>query len=187
MFSSASSPPIRPPDAFETARLHARRPRETDAPAVFAAYASDPVATRYVAWPPYQSVEPLTEFLRDRIAAWENSTGHYAYLLCLRGSDAPIGSIGVIVESSKAMFGYVLGRAYWGNGYTAEALSFLVGWAMAEPRLRRAWAYCASENTASARVMEKAGLEREGVLHRWQVFPNLGPEPRDCAFYAKVK
>ena len=188
MFSStAYASPARPPDTLDTARLHARRPRETDAPAVFAAYASDPEATRYLAWPPYAAVEPLAEFLRGRIAAWENATGHYAYLLCLRGTDAPIGSIGVIVEHQKAMFGYVLGRAYWGNGYATEALRFLVDWAAAEPRLRRAWACCAAENAASARVMEKAGLVREGVLRRWQVFPNLGPEPRDCIFYAKVK
>ena len=85
------------------------------------------------------------------------------------------------------MFGYVLGRAHWGRGYAAEALTFLVDWAVAEPRLKRVWAYCAAENPSSARVMEKAGLEREGVLQRWQVFPNLGPTPRDCLFYAKVK
>ena len=187
MPSPSAAPPIRPPDTFDTARLHARRPRETDAPAVFAAYASDPEATRYLAWPPYQTAEPLAEFLRGRIAAWENDDGQYAYLLCRRSTDVPIGSIGVMIEHQKAMFGYVLGRAYWGNGYTAEALRFLVEWATAEPRLRRAWAYCATENTASARVMEKAGLAREGVLRRWQVFPNLGPAPRDCVFYAKVK
>jgi RimJ/RimL family protein N-acetyltransferase len=187
MLSGLLSPPIRPPDGFNTLRLHARQPRESDAPAAFAAYASDPVATCFVAWKPYQSVEPLAAFLRTRVVSWENSGGEYAYLLCERGSDVPFGSIGVIVEGSKAMFGYVLGQAYWGRGYATEALTFLVNWAMAEPRLSRAWAYCATENAASARVMEKAGLEREGVLRRWQVFPNLGPEPRDCVFYAKTK
>lgn len=178
---------VRPPTSFETAQLFARRPREEDARAVFAAYASDPVATRYLAWTPYTQVEKLAEFLRGRAAAWEKSDGHYAYLLCVRGTDAPIGSIGVFIDGSKAMFGYVLGREYWGRGYASEALAHLVNWADSEPRLRRAWAYCAAENPSSARVMEKAGLEREGVLRRSQVFPNLGPEPRDCVYYAKVK
>lgn len=181
---------MRPPASFETARLLARRPRAEDAPAVFAAYANDPVATRYLAWAPYTNIESLAEFLRGRSEAWERGEkgdGHYAWLLCRRGTEAPIGSIGMFVEAPKAMFGYVLGRAHWGRGYAAEALKFLVDWTLAEPRLRRAWAYCAAENPSSARVMEKAGLEREGVLRRWQVFPNLGPEPRDCAFYAKVK
>lgn len=178
---------IRPPERFETARLHARRPHEADAPAVFAAYASDPVVTRYLAWPPYTQIEPLADFLRGRREGWDNADGHYAYLLCLRGSDAPIGSIGVMLDGPKAMFGYVLGRAHWGRGLMPEALRFLVGWAQAEPGIRRACAYCAAANTTSARTMEKAGLEREALLRRWQVFPNLGPEPQDCLFYSAVK
>jgi RimJ/RimL family protein N-acetyltransferase len=35
--------------------------------------------------------------------------------------------------------------------------------------------------------MEKAGFAFEGVLRRWLVFPNLGPEPRDCRMYARVR
>lgn len=182
-----TSPPLRPPEFFETARLVGRKPREDDAPAVFAAYASDPVATRYLAWIPYTEVEKLAEFLRGRSEAWNKGDGHYAYLLCLRGTDTPIGSIGIFIDAPKAMFGYVLGHAHWGHGYASEALSYLVAWTDTQPRIRRAWAYCATENISSARVMEKAGLEREGVLRRSQVFPNLGPEPRDCVYYAKVK
>lgn len=179
--------PLRPPEYFETARLIARKPRAEDAPDAFAAYANDPVTTRYLAWAPYSEVEPLADFLRGRGTAWERADGHYAYLLCRQGTDQAIGSIGVFIDEPKAMFGYVLGREYWGRGYATEALTFLVNWADTQPRIRRAWAYCAAENPSSARVMEKAGLEREGVLRRWQVFPNLGAEPRDCVFYAKVK
>ncbi len=185
--SLETSAVLRPPESFETARLHARKPREDDAPAVFAAYASDPLATRYLAWVPYTQLEKLSEFLRGRAEAWEKGDGHYAYLVCERGTDTPIGSIGIFIDEPKAMFGYVFGQNYWGRGYASEALTFLVNWTNEQPRLRRAWAYCAAENPSSARVMEKAGLEREGVLRRWQVFPNLGPEPRDCVFYAKVK
>lgn len=187
MTAAPDPSPVRPPDGFETERLIARKPRAADAADAFAAYASDPLATRYLAWRPYTEIEPLAEFLRSRAAGWETNDGEYAYLLCLRGTDTPIGSIGVIVDGSKAMFGYVLGRNHWRRGYAAEALRHLVGWAAAEPRVLRAWAYCSTENPASARVMEKAGLQREGVLRRWQVFPNLGPDPRDCVFYASVK
>jgi RimJ/RimL family protein N-acetyltransferase len=185
--STETSASIRPPESFDTARLHARKPRAEDARAVFAAYASDPQATRYLAWAPYTKIETLAEFLRGRAEAWEKTDGHYAYLLCLKGTDAPIGSIGIFIDEPKAMFGYVLGREYWGRGYAAEALTYLVQWSDLQPRLRRVYAYCATENTSSSRVMEKAGLEREGVLRRSQVFPNLGTDPRDCVYYAKVK
>ena len=70
---------------------------------------------------------------------------------------------------------------------SAEALRFLADWALAQPGIFRAWAFCHAEHAASVRVMEKAGLAREAVLRRWAVFPNLGPEPQDCIVCAKVK
>ena len=54
-------------------------------------------------------------------------------------------------------------------------------------RAYRAWATCDVENPASARVMEKAGMIREGVLKRWHVCPTIGYEPRDCYVYAKTR
>jgi RimJ/RimL family protein N-acetyltransferase len=35
--------------------------------------------------------------------------------------------------------------------------------------------------------MEKSGMQKEGVLRSYLVFPNLGPVPRDCYCYAKIK
>lgn len=178
---------MRPPETFSTARLLARKPRVSDAPEVFDAYASDLVATRYLIWKAYTEIAPLEEFLQARMDDWEQDHHRYSYLLCLRDSDAPIGSIAIHFAGDKALFGYVLGQAYWGRGLMAEALHYLVDWSLAQPEIFRAWAFCDVENPASARVMEKAGMTREGVLRRWHTCPNLGPEPRDCIVCAKVK
>lgn len=178
----------RPPNRFGTARLVGRMPRADDAGAVFAAYANDPDVTRYLSWRAYERVEPLATYLRECVARWEKGEGDLAWLLCLKGTDHPIGSIGVTLEGGgKAVFGYVLGKKYWGHGFAAEALTFLVDWAMSQPLIWRAWAFCDIENPASVRVMEKAGMAREGILRRWQVCPTLGPEPRDCFVCAKVR
>ena len=178
---------LHPPPTFGTARLGARVPRVDDAPAIFAAYASDPEVTRYLSWRPYERVEPLEIYLRECLAHWEKGNGHLPCLLCLKGTDTPMGSIGVTLEGGKVMFGYLLARKFWGHGFAAEALTFLVDWSLAQPAIFRAWAYCDAENPASGRVLEKAGMVREGVLHRWHVCPTLGPEPRDCVVFAKVK
>ena len=178
----------RPPARFATARLMARPPRADDAAVVLAAYAADPEVTRYLAWRAYERVEPLAAFFRECAAHWETGDGHFAWLLCLKGTDTPIGSCGVTLEAGgKAMFGYVLAQKFWGRGFATEALTFLVDWALAQPALHRAWAYCDVENPASVRVMEKAGMVRERVLRRWHVCPTLGLEPRDCVVCAKVK
>ncbi len=178
----------RPPSRFGTARLAARIPRGDDAPAVLGAYAGDPEVTRYLSWRAYDRVEPLAAFLRDCTAHWEKGDGHLAWLLCLKGTDTPIGSIAVTLEpGGKALFGYVLGKKFWGHGFATEALTYLVAWTMAQPSLWRAWAFCDTENPASLRVMEKSGLTREGILRRWHVCPTLGTEPRDCFVAAKVR
>ena len=177
----------RPPEVFATARLSARRPRVDDAPAVFASYANDPEVTRYLAWRAYDRVEPLKAFLSEAISRWEKSESPFNWLLCLKGSDRPIGSIGVTIDKGKAMFGYLLAKKFWGRGLAAEALTYLVDWSLAQPEISRAWAYCDVENPTSVRVMEKAGMTREGILHRWHSCPTLGPELRDCFVCAKVK
>ena len=178
----------RPPPSFGTARLVARIPRADDGPAVFASYAGDPDVTRYLSWRAYERVEPLNLFLREAVAHWEKGDGQYAWLLCLKGTETPIGSIGVdLASEGKAMFGYVLAKKFWGHGFTAEALQPLVDWSLAQPTIFRAWAFCDVENPASVRVMEKAGLVREGILRRWHTSPTLGPVPRDCIVCAKVK
>jgi RimJ/RimL family protein N-acetyltransferase len=43
------------------------------------------------------------------------------------------------------------------------------------------------ENRASARVLEKAGLQLEGTLRRYLVLPSLGYAPRDMLCYATVR
>lgn len=178
----------RPPATFGTARLMGRIPRPDDAPAVLAAYAGDPEVTRYLSWRAYDRVEPLAAFLREAVAHWEKGDGHLAWLLCLKGTDTPIGSIGVTLEGpGKALFGYAIGRKFWGRGFATEALTHLVDWSLAQPTVYRAWAFCDVENVASARVMEKAGMTREGILRRWHVCPTIGMEPRDCVACAKVK
>lgn len=178
---------FRPPDTFTTEHLLARRPRVEDAPAVLAAYAGDPEVTRFLAWKAYERVELLAEFLHTRAGDWEQGGNHFAWLLCLRGTDDPIGSIGCLRDGGKVMCGYVFGKKFWGRGLATEALRVVVGWTLAQPEIFRVWAFCDVENPASARVMEKAGLVREGVLRRWHVCPTLGPELRDCFVHAKVK
>ena len=84
-------------------------------------------------------------------------------------------------------FGYCLARDAWGQGYATEAAGAFIAAALDIPTLWRIQAYCDVENCASARVLEKIGLEREGTLRRYMVLPNLSNEPRDVHCYAKVR
>jgi len=178
---------LRPPENFSTVRLSGQRTRVEDAPAAFAAYASDPEVTRYLKWRAHEHVDTLAEFFRLRADDWDQSRPHFSWVLRLHEGEAVAGTIGCIPDGGKMMFGYALAKKHWGQGLMAEALRHLVDWTLAQPEYFRAWAFCDVENPASVRVMEKAGMTHEGVLRRWHVCPNLGPEPRDCIVCARVK
>lgn len=179
--------PPRPPETFTTDRLAARLPKPGDAPAIFAAYASDPVVTRFLSWRAYTEIPPLEEWLAARAESWRSGSGQLSWLLTLRTTGEVAGYIGVDLRGNNVVLGYVLARKFWGQGLMAEPVRFLVDWALAQPEIFRVWAFCDLENPASARVMEKAGMQREGVLRRWFAAPAMGPEPRDCIVCAKVR
>jgi RimJ/RimL family protein N-acetyltransferase len=83
--------------------------------------------------------------------------------------------------------GYVLARRWWRQGLMTEVLTEIAAWALRQPSMFRIGAVCDVENIGSARVLEKAGFVREGVLHRWLVHPNISDGPRDCYSYARVR
>jgi len=51
----------------------------------------------------------------------------------------------------------------------------------------RLWATCDAGNTASARVLQAAGLQREALMRRASVRPNLGGAIRDTLLFAWVR
>lgn len=61
---------------------------------------------------------------------------------------------------------YWTGIDYWNRGYCTEAFTRRVPYAHEELGITKVVARCSAQNAASARVMEKTGLKREGLLLR---------------------
>lgn len=100
-----------------------------------------------------------------------------------------VGGIGVHpfddVYRRGAELGYWLGEPFWGRGIVTRAVSAITAHAFQQRAdLVRVQASVFSWNAASARVLEKAGYQREGVL-RQSVFKDgvLG----DSIMYAKLR
>ncbi len=176
---------LHPPEVLDLARLRLRRPRLSDAEAIFD-YASDPEVARYADWPFRPDLEFVTELLRGRERAW-NSGSEFYWVLTLPADDRAIGAIACSVAGHAAEFGFILNRRFWRNGYATEASHAVVDWILSVPSVWRLSATCDVENVASARVLEKAGLTREGLLRRAIVRPNLSNKPRDALLYSKVR
>ena len=178
--------PLNPPALLETGRLHLRRPQIEYAPLIFESYAQDSEVTRYLCWRPHQSLDDSVKAMEDRLRDW-NEGREYAWFIFERTSNRLIGSIAARMEGPRVNLGYVLSRPVWGNGYMTEAAKAVISWAFSFPTVYRVWALCDVENLASARVLEKAGMTREGTLKQFGVHPNITTAPRDCYSYAIVR
>ncbi|MCX6549943.1 MAG: GNAT family protein [Acidobacteria bacterium] len=176
----------RSPDCVETERLLLRRPQPADVEAIFTRYAADPDVTRYVGWPAHRTVADTRAFLAFSDAEW-GRWGAGPYLILSRTDGTLLGGTGLSFETSyRAMTGYVLARDAWGHGYATEALRAMVDVARAA-RVERLYALCHADHRPSARVLDKCGFSREGVMRRYAEFPNLPPiRPCDVLVYALV-
>jgi RimJ/RimL family protein N-acetyltransferase len=177
---------INPPKILKTERLRLRKAKLSDAEAIFRQYAEDPQVIKYVSWHAHRNLEETREYMRMCMMAWDVAKALH-WVIETRDDKEVIGMIIARVNAEKWELGFVLAQAYWGRGFMTEAVKALIAWALKQNEIFRVWAVCDIDNKASARVMEKAGMVREGILKRWSVHPNLSPEPRDSYCYAITK
>ncbi|MDD9933055.1 MAG: GNAT family N-acetyltransferase [Myxococcales bacterium] len=171
-----------PPECLESSRLILRPPGQEDAPAIFDGYARDPEVVRYLTWPVHRDLGDTRAFLDSAERDWTRGKS-FTWALTERGDDTCLGMVGFRPEGFRGDMGYVLRRDRWGRGYMSEAAGRLLDWLKAQPELYRVSAVCDVDNHASARVMEKIGMQYEGIQRR-AMRHNIDEEPRDVKSYA---
>lgn len=97
-----------------------------------------------------------------------------------------IGGVAIRVSNSNKVgwIGYCLKRSFWNKGYATEATRALLKFGFEYLRLHRVFATCDSVNVASARVLEKAGMKREGHLRE---FKCVTGQWKDSLIYAMLE
>jgi RimJ/RimL family protein N-acetyltransferase len=87
--------------------------------------------------------------------------------MALRSTNRVIGGCYLKLDGTPEPTGcivYLLHRHYWGQGYATEAARALIDFAFRTHQAHRVYTYCEVDNVASARVLEKVGMQREGVI-----------------------
>jgi len=150
---------------LRTPRLLLRKLEERDARDVYE-YASDPETVRYLTWYEHPNIQYTRDYLRtvtDKYARHE----FYDWAVMLRQDGKVLGTCGyttVDTLNSKLEAGYVLNRAYWGQGLMCEALRAVIMYGFERLGYNRVEARCMEGNRASERVMQKCGMQYEGTL-----------------------
>src|SRR5215207_237635 len=151
---------------LETTRLILREYTLDDGPAVNA-YTSDPQVVQYMSFGPTTPEQTSEHLQRSMAAAAEQPRSLYEFAVVLRAEQRLIGTATLQVdgrERRQAYFSYLFHRDYWGRGYATEAMRHLIHFGFNELHLHRVADYCDARNLASARVMEKLGMRREGHM-----------------------
>ena len=150
---------------IETHRLILRRYRIEDAEDMFNNWASDPEVTKFLTWPAHSSIDVTRRILNTWISYYDDG-GFFQWAIELKETGRVIGNIAVVrLEEAigEAEIGYCMGRAWWGQGIMPEALRAVVDYLFDTAGIDRICAGHDVNNPNSGRVMEKAGLRKEGV------------------------
>jgi ribosomal-protein-alanine N-acetyltransferase len=111
----------------------------------------------------------------------------YMWKIIEKKSGAFLGVCGMTLSQDKFRLGeiyYKLRPLFWGRGYATEVARTLIKSGFEDFYLHKVEAGVATENKASIRVLEKAGMIREGI--RRKILPIRG-EWHDNYHYAIVE
>jgi RimJ/RimL family protein N-acetyltransferase len=170
---------------LETDRLKLRPFRSDDVDAI-ASYSTKAEFIRFMPLPA-QTIESAADFVGRIVADGQpdsKSDWHFAIQL----GDAPqlIGTIRIGVreaEHRQGDVGYALHPDHWGKGYASEALRRVLAFGFADLSLERIWAIADVLNVASWRAMERAGMQREGVMRHHRLIRGAWS---DSALHARI-
>jgi len=141
---------------LKTERLVLRKFTEEDAEALFDIL-KDKRANEFLPWEPVKSLEEAKRFYEERYASKYARPQAYAYAICLREDNIPIGYINVDIGKTYEL-GYGLRSDFWHQGITSEA-----GRAVVEQIKKDGLPYIIAthdrNNPRSGKVMQRLGMK----------------------------
>ena len=149
--------------SLQTPRLLLRRHVLEDAGLLYRNFGMDVAMYRYSGWNPYATPEQARETVQRFI---ESYAGPRFYGWAIEREGRMSGTIGAYdydQERNQIEVGFSIERASWGKGYAAEALRAVLEYLTAQEGIVRVTAWCASDNIASKRTLEKAGMRLLGI------------------------
>ncbi len=169
---------------FTTSRLRLRRLAIEDARAMHEAY-GDASAMTYWDAPPTRDLAETEQRIRRSVAV--DPRWHAAWAVTAGTDGRFIGMTnyhGRDPGHRRLAVGWILIPAFWGHGYMREAMAVLLNHCFEELNTHRIEAEIEPCNTRSARLAERLGFAREGLL-RDRLF--VAGQPRSVYSYALLR
>jgi len=150
-------------------RVVVRRFRPADV-AEFVAYRSRPEVARYQSWDAPYPREDGERFVRALMTCHPDTPGEwFQFAVALRATGRLIGDCAAMPDADdprQCEIGFTLAPDYQGRGYATEAVRLLAGYLFTVRGKHRITACCDARNAASAALLERLGMRREGHLRQ---------------------
>ncbi len=151
---------------LETERLILRKFTQDDIKALFLILKDEQV-NKFLPWYPMKNLEETRKFYEERYALQYVQPQGYAYAICLKEYNFPIGYIKVEMEEHHD-FGYGLRKEFWHKGIVTEAAKAVVE-QVKKDGLPYITATHDINNPRSGNVMRKVGMKyRYSYEEQWQ-------------------
>lgn len=153
---------------LETERLILRRFEEKDVQAMFDNWETDGEVTRFLRWLPACDIEETYVVLARWIADYKKPES-YQWAIVPKELGKPIGSISAVDMDDRTEMvhiGYCIGRKWWHQGYTSEAMARVIDFFFDEVGVNRIESQHDPRNPNSGMVMRKCGMTYEGTLRQ---------------------
>lgn len=163
---------------LETERLILRVPELSDAEMIRTLCSDKRIAETTLTIPhPYPDGAALAWADRARTLMMQGK--RYAFMMVDKQAAQIVGSISLwLTDGWQGGIGYWVGVPFWGKGYATEAGRAILKFGFESMNLGRIYATYMTHNPASERVMQKLGMQHEGVMRqdilKWGQFVDHG-------------
>jgi [ribosomal protein S5]-alanine N-acetyltransferase len=124
-------------------------------------------ANNYKIWKNLKDIFPYPYTLSDAYE-WIKAAEDSPHTFAIEVGGKAVGGIGILLKDDiykkNAEIGYWLGENFWGQGIISTAITEIVDFTFRKYDVNRIFAGVFEYNTASMRVLEKAGFIKEAIL-----------------------
>lgn len=156
---------------IETERLILRKLDINDVNYAYRNWTSDQKVCKFLRWNIHKDELETEKYFREKISKYNNPY-KFDFIVILKENNQPIGEIEAVRVSlidDLVEVGYCYGSRYWNNGYATEALIAFVSYMFNEVKIGKVLASHMSCNSASGKVMQKAGMHYDATLKGYVV------------------
>lgn len=168
---------------LKTERLVLRKFKESDYKDIFE-WASNPKVTRYLSYPTHKSLADSKKIAK----LWAKEAKQAdKYNWAIEYGGKVIGNISVVSHDNlwEANMGWQIDVPYWNQGIMTEAATAVFDFLLNEVGFHRISAGHDTRNPASGKVMEKLGMQKEGLFR--QFYYKVGFGTGDAQKYGILK